>query len=566
MSQIPEGAPEEISRGDPSDPTVTTPSESQSESEGHGSVDWDAMSILAEYNARRGSEALAQGLGVGLVDSPYLEESLRLSADLSAYMGEAWHLLEPKALYIPNWHIDAISEHLAAVSSGEIQNLLMTFPPRCMKSLSMVFWQTWTWTKRPEVRWFCTSYDQELSTRDSLKCRWIIRSRWYQDRWGHVYQLSGDQNLKERFENDRRGYRIASSIGASGTGEGGDVIVFDDPHNVMHGESDARRELAVRYWRESMSTRGNTKAAARVVIQQRVHQRDVAGDILETEGDNYVHLMLPMRFDPARRCVTVLGFIDPRKEEGELMWPDRFDEKAVQIMERRLGPYGTAGQLQQSPVARSGGQFEAKWFGIVPSVPRGLPMVGWVRYWDKAGTEGAGAYTVGLLAGLGKDGVTYIKDVVRGQWAAGDRERMIKITCSQDASDLSRIPGEEDRFVVLNVVEQEPGSGGKDAAEATIRNLAGYRCEAERPTGDKFERADPLAGAAKLGDVKLVRGEWNDAFLDEMQAAGPGAAYLDQMDAASGAYNRLQKLRDWAFDVTGMSIEELDQESPHIIA
>jgi predicted phage terminase large subunit-like protein len=496
------------------------------------------------------------------------EEASALSADLSLYMSEAWHVLEPNTPFVPGWHLDAIAEHLTAVDAGEILDLIINMPPRCMKSLSVVMWQTWRWTRAPWTRWLCSSYSQNLSTRDSVKSRRLIQSHWYQKHWGHIYTLTTDQNVKTRFENDRTGYRVATSVDGMGTGEGGDVIVFDDPHNVREAESELKREATVRYWHESMSTRRNDpKKSARVVIQQRVHQRDLTGDLLE--GDyGYVHLMLPMRYERARACVTVLGWEDPRKEEGELLWPDRYSEDDVGKLERDLGPYGAAGQLQQTPTARSGGMFERAWFEIIPRVPHGSVMVAWVRYWDKAGTQDAGAYTSGVLMGLRNDGKLYVQDVVRGQWAAGDRERIIMETASGDALFFGVAQNgrtQPDKLAVLQMVEQEPGSGGKDSAQQTMRNLAGYRVEAERATGDKFTRADPLAGAAKLGEVYLVEGQWNRAFLDEVEAAGPGAAYLDQMDAASGAYNRLMRFLDGYIPGDGIEIPEDFRVSPHAI-
>jgi predicted phage terminase large subunit-like protein len=321
--------------------------------------------------------------------------------------------------------------------------------------------------------------------------------------------------------------------------------------------------------RDQLASEGSGHRSSRVVIQQRVHERDVTGSILAMKDHGYVHLMLPMRYDPKRSCVTVLGWQDPRTEDGELLWPSRFPKEEVDRIETYdLGAHGTAGQHQQLPTARSGGQFERQWFPVVDSVPRGSVMVLRVRYWDKAGTAGGGAYTTGLLMGLRNDGLCYVEDVIRGQWAAADRERIIRETAEMDAMRYGVYTGgelEPNRFEVLYMVEQEPGSGGKDSAEATVRNLAGFRIETERPTGDKFTRADPLAGAAKNGDVLLVRGAWNEAFLREMEAAGPGAAYLDQMDTASGAYNRLQREGAGVINVAGLVLEEFEQVSPHAI-
>lgn len=470
------------------------------------------------------------------------------SRSLREFVDGAWPILEPTTQLRPNWHIDAICEHLEAVTRQEILRLVINVPFRSMKSLGVaVFWPAWVWTFQPSFRWLFSSYAQQLSTRDSVKCRRIIQSQWYQDRWGKGFSLTSDQNVKTRFENDRTGYRIATSVDGAATGEGGDAVVVDDPVNYREAESDQQRTAANDWWDLAMGGRLNDPdTSARVIIMQRLHQHDLTGHVMAKER-GYEHLMIPMRYESERKCVTVLGWSDPRKTEGELMWPGHFTEKAVRSLESSLGPYGTAGQLQQRPTARKGGQYERAWFSIISTVPRAVNTLR-VRFWDKAGTEGGGAYTAGVLMGLRPgDGKVWVEDVVRGQWGAGNRENVILQTAQLDAQRYGTNEGGvlvPNKMAVLNVLEQEPGSGGKADAENTVRNLAGYRVEAEVAAGkgSKEVRADPLAGAAKNGDVHIIEGPWNEEFLAEMEAAGPGAAYVDQRDAAAGAYNRLMKM------------------------
>src|SRR5262249_55410951 len=145
---------------------------------------------------------------------------------------------------------------------------------------------------------------------------------WYQERWGNRFALTGDQNTKGRFENDRSGYRLSTSVGGSATGEGGDRVVCDDPHNVQEAESDTVRKATLDWGDTVMSTRVNdTKTAAKVVVMQRCHQQDLSGHLLEQGG--WEHLCLPAEYEGNRR-VTSIGFSDPRKEQGKLLWPERF--------------------------------------------------------------------------------------------------------------------------------------------------------------------------------------------------------------------------------------------------
>jgi hypothetical protein len=174
---------------------------------------------------------------------------------LKEFVIQAWPILEPETPFADGIHIDAICLHLQAVTEGRIQNLIINVPPGHAKSLlTSVFWPAWVWIDHPEARWLFSSYREPLATRDSLKCRRLIESDWYQENWGDRYQLAGDQNQKHRFENDRTGYRVVVPMSA-GTGERGDYVVVDDPHSVDQAESDAARTSAVEWWTGSMSTR-----------------------------------------------------------------------------------------------------------------------------------------------------------------------------------------------------------------------------------------------------------------------------------------------------------------------
>src|SRR5579863_9066291 len=161
-------------------------------------------------------------------------------------------------------------DHLQAVSEGHIRNLIINVPPGHAKSLlAAVFWPAWVWITHPESRWLFSSYREPLATRDSVKCRRLIESPWYQERWGDRFQLAGDQNQKNRFENTATGYRVVVPM-SSGTGERGDYVVVDDPHSVDQAESDAERRSAIEWWNGSMATRVNDLTTGhKVVIQQR---------------------------------------------------------------------------------------------------------------------------------------------------------------------------------------------------------------------------------------------------------------------------------------------------------
>jgi hypothetical protein len=219
----------------------------------------------------------------------------------------------------------------------------------------------WLWTSRPQTRWLYSSYTSGLSTRDSRKCRSIIGSPWYRARWGDRFRLTGDQNAKTRFDNDRTGYRIATGVRGSNTGEGGDMVVVDDPHNVKERESAKKVEETLVWWDEVMSTRLNDpKTGAKVIVMQRVSDGDLSAHVLKQGG--YEHLCLPAEYEQDRRCVTSLGWADPRSVQGELLWPARIGLKEIADLKIRLGPMGYAGQFQQRPAPAGGGRYKRDWF------------------------------------------------------------------------------------------------------------------------------------------------------------------------------------------------------------
>jgi predicted phage terminase large subunit-like protein len=449
---------------------------------------------------------------------------------LDSFIKSAWPVIEPKTPLIWGWHLDAICEHLQAVTDGHIKQLLINIPPRHMKSLAVsVFWPMWTWIRTPEFRWLYSSYSQELSTRDNLKCRRLIQSQWFRNRWSDRFFLTGDQNQKTRFENNETGYRIATSVAGMVTGEGGDGVVVDDPHNVKETESQAKRETCLMWWDESMSTRLNDpNTGFKVIIMQRVHEDDLSGHVLEQGG--YEHLCLPARYEGSNRCKTSIPlgnpFKDPRKEDGEPLWPELYHDEVLARLESTMTEYAVAGQLQQRPAPRGGGMFKVVDFKIIKEKPQPNKILRSVRYWDKAGTDDGGMYTCGVLMHKLKSGRFVIADLIRGQWSAGKRESIIRNTTIQDGPN------------VTVYVEQEPGSGGKESAENTISNNAGYNIYADRVTGDKVTRAEPYGAQVEGHNVDIVQADWVKGFK-RRHAVFPMGKYADDVDASSGAFNKL---------------------------
>ena len=300
------------------------------------------------------------------------EMGTRLYGD---FMRLAWRTVEPAKPFLPNWHIDAIAAHMQAVSDGKIRKLLITMPPGHAKSLSVtVLWGAWQWIRSPEWRALFCSYDQELATRDSMRRRALLNSPWFQKTFQPEWKFSGDQNQKNWFENDKKGFQMALGVGGKGTGFRSDCLVIDDPLNARKQHSEPALRDTIFWFDQVMSSRLNDLARGSIIIvMQRLNERDLAGHVLERGG--FDHLNLPTEYEPERACVTSLGRPDPRTKEGELLFEPLFPAEVVAEAKRNLGTQGFAAQHQQRPAPAEGDIFKRHWWRFWQPAGANLPPV-----------------------------------------------------------------------------------------------------------------------------------------------------------------------------------------------
>jgi len=477
------------------------------------------------------------------------EEALRAEQarrNMHTFIQEAWSIVESKQ-FVDGWHIGAICEHLTAVKNGEILRLLINIPPRCMKSLNVcVLWQPWCWIEDPSSKWLFNSYAQSLSIRDSIKSRDVIESAWYQKHFVKGdWKLREDQNEKTRWQNTKHGYRLASSVGGTNTGEGADIIIVDDPHNTQKINSQAERQAALDWWDQTMSTRLNDEATgAYVVIMQRQHERDLTAHILESE-QGYTHLCLPHEYEvdhPTPTISPVLGFKDPRTQEGEPLWPERFGQDIIDDLKKRMGRYGWAGQGQQRPTPKGGGLIDVSMIGVMDlgDLPEEW-QADW-RAWDMAGTDEddnpKAAYTSGtrIRRYKLKGGISFYL-VVHAEWFKKG---------PKDVEERIRNRAELDGHNTCITIEKEPGSGGKTTIEDyAVRVLDGFTFEKSDATGSKWERARGFMVAVEAGQVAMLRGEWNEKYLELLSRFGPGSAVNDIGDSSAHAFNMARREPEW---------------------
>ena len=510
----------------------------------------------------------------------FLDELDRLEAQdsLLNFMRLGWAALEPGVEFVPNYAVEAICDHLQAVTRGEIRRLLINVPPGFSKSMSTnVFWPAWEWGPKAlaHYRYISFAHEQNLATRDLVRCRNLVNSEWYQALWGDQFEWQSDQNAKVYYENSQTGWRQACAA-ESLTGRRGDRIIGDDPHSVKGAESEAQRESMLQTFSETIPTRLNRPSeSAIVVIMQRIHERDVSGMIIADEL-NYTHLMLPLEFEAERRCYSIVkpSYIpnvkrkrvywnetqkswqakqpdaedftkgklkskllypaDPRTKDGELLDPVRFPKTAVEELKKALsswgGTYAVAGQLQQRPAPRGGGMFQKGDFNYIDDIKelKSKPLLT-VRGYDLAASDSKDSpYTVGLRMSILRNGIIVIEDVDRYQETPGKMEANIRGCAERDGKKIAID------------MPQDPGQAGKVQKTALSRLLHGFNVKFSPESGDKVQRASPLAAQCEAGNVYLVRGDWNSAFINEA-ALFPNGQFKDQIDAGSRAYAHLVK-------------------------
>lgn len=454
-------------------------------------------------------------------------EKQQAKHSLASFIKQAWEIIEPVGSYVHGWHIDAICEHLEAVTKGQITRLIINIPPGHMKSLILnVFWPAWEWGPKemPHLRGIGISHKADLSLRDNIKLRRLVSSHWYSSRYPHVI-IRRDQNSKEKFENTKFGFSEIMAF-SSITGSRGDRIRIDDPLSV----DDARSKiiLATRefLFREAIPTRlVSPEKSAIIIIMQRLHESDTTGVALSLKHA-YEHLMLPMEFEPSRKCHTSIGFNDPRHEEGELLFPERFPRLVVDRDKESLGKYGHAAQNQQRPAPREGAIIKTEWLNNRFTVQRdntGRIITNGFREifqsWDNSFKEGReNDYNVCLTFGLKDDGFYLIHRF---------KERCDFPTLEKKAIELAN-------YFKPNQILIEDAASGQCLAQAMKKRTL-LPIKAIRPEGDKTARLNSVSGYFEAGRVWLPNEPWvddPDGLIYELTTF-PAVKHDDSVDTMS---------------------------------
>jgi hypothetical protein len=442
---------------------------------------------------------------------------------LKQFLVKVWPIIEPEHPFVDNWHIDLICEDLEALERGDWDREIFNIPPGTLKSILIdVVFPAWVWARDARKSFVFASYSDNLTIRDNRKLRMIIESEWYSKHY-HV-KLVDDQNAKKKFSNTAGGWSLASSVGGTGTGEHPNYFITNDPITAQQARSATERGNANDWFDRTVSSRGIVVNVRQIVVMQRLDENDLSGHLLKRGG--WKHLALPMRYEVKREPTEKdpIGYTpeprDPRRTAGELLFPALFTEAKVKKLEIDLGMYGVAGQLQQRPSPEGGGLFKREWFAIVDAAP---VVARRVRGWDTGGTEDGGDWTCGVRIAEA-NGIFYVEDVAREQVGPNGVLVMLKQLAASDGRAVSQRE------------EREGGSAGIAVINQHLRLLVGYDYAGVTITGDKVTRSKPFRAQCEGGNVRLVRGPWNETYIREL-CDFPVGAHDDQVDASGCAFN-----------------------------
>jgi predicted phage terminase large subunit-like protein len=414
--------------------------------------------------------------------------------------------------WIRSNHHKIICDALMRVFNGECKRLIINVPPRYSKTeLAVVNFVAWAMGKVPDSEFIHASYSAQLAANNSAQIRSMVQHEDYQRIFPDCVL---DSDARSHWTTTKGGVMYAAGAGGTITGFGagkhrdgfGGCILIDDPHKADEARSDVIRENVIDWFQNTLESRRNSPDTPIVLIMQRLHERDLAGWLLNGgNGEEWDHVCLPAIQD-----------------DGSALWEDKHKIEDLRRMEQ-AAPYVFAGQYMQSPAPAEGGLFKPDQLQVIDALP--AQQITWVRGWDLASTT-TGDYTAGVKLGKLPDGRFIIANVVRIRVGPDERDAAITNTAAVDG------------FNVKISIPQDPGQAGKTQVLYLTRALSGYRVTSSPESGDKVTRAEPVAAQVNIGNVMMLRGEWNEQLKDEMRMF-PNGANDDQVDGLSRAFSEL---------------------------
>lgn len=444
------------------------------------------------------------------------EKARRAEESLPEFIKQAWHVIEPGRQYVSNWHIDCIGEYLEAVELHQINRLIINIPPRHMKSIEVsIAYPAWAWVKHPNKRFIKVSYADTLSRKQNILCRDIIQSPWYQRNWGDRFQIKSDVNRQNEFRNNHQGMMFSTSTGGAITGEGGDVIILDDPQNPLMANSEAEREATISFFTNTLQSRLNdAKTGAFIIVMQRLHEQDLTGYIL-AEQLGYTQICLPAIAEQKTVVSFPVSGKEIIREEGDILNPQRFDADVLAGIKKSMGSLQFSGQYQQRPAPAGGIIFKREWLSQFYKVAPTMQML--IQSWDQPFTKSQGsAKCAGIVMGR-KGADLYVFDLINE-----------KMEFTESVAAMRTLSGKWPKARAKVVENKANGPAIVSLLKKEIPGLVEFN-----PVGSKEERALSVTPYLEAGNLHLpdpATHPWVNDFIEDLLRF-PKGQYKDDVDA-----------------------------------
>lgn len=442
-----------------------------------------------------------------------------LRDDFASFLHKSFVDLHPDQKFVPSWHIDALAHELMLVELGQTKRLIITMPPRHLKSLSTsVIFPAWVLGRNPTKKIITASYSQDLASTHTTNFRRLCATKDYRPTFPDL-RFEGGKNTSIEQSTSKGGFRYATSVGGTLTGRGGDLIIIDDPIKTDSAMSDAER-LSVKTWfNQTVNTRlDRPSEGAIIVVMQRLHEDDLVGHLLETNPNGWKHLNVPAIAQEPKIYVT--GFFSNNRYEtkpDEVLCPEMMDRDTLLSLRNQLGTQQFSAQYLQQPVPFDGTIIKRNWINYYDHLPDKNDVQAVVQSWDTAYETGKSndysVCTTWLVSPIG----LFLKDVYR--------EKLEFPQLLKKATELSR-------YHNANIVLIEDiGSGA--SLRQTLKGLLSAKVIAVSPVSDKQTRLTSVSHMFENGAVLIPqKGDWKEPYIKEITAF-PSSKHDDQVDSTS---------------------------------
>lgn len=436
--------------------------------------------------------------------------------DFGSFLIRAMPHIQGGASLDYNWHIDAIAHQLERISDGSCRRLIVNLPPRNLKSIMIsVAWVAWRLGNEPTLNFVCVSYSNELSSKHARDCRSIMQSSWYQELFPRA-RIASSRSAAHDFETTVGGGRLATSIGGTLTGRGGDIIIIDDPIKPDDANSDTARDSVNEWFHSTLASRLNDKTRGAIVtVMQRLHQYDLCGMLIET-GDWDVLTLSSIAVEDELIPLT-RNRLHARKA-GDILHPSREPHAALMVVKQGVGSINFEAQYQQNPVAAKGNMIRAEWLSCYHALPERRDQI--VQSWDTASKDGIHNDYSACITALMSGNRLYIVDVVRKRMEFPELVKAVVETAQRHSATAMLVEDQASGMQLIQSLRTETPAG----VPMPI---------ARRPENDKKSRVAGISAMIEAGQLLLPReAPWLAEFKQELLVF-PNGRFDDQVDALS---------------------------------